>query len=162
MAGDLFDSQRVRPETIQALYQVLEELEAEVFLSPGNHDPYTKVSPTINSPGPATFTFSPPSPPSGWSCPSWGRGVRRSVYRLLSDGQPPGRAPRPGGRAGRLRLFPRRPRLGPQPLRPHPPERDRRVGPRLFGPGPPPHRQRPAPGGQNLVRLARLPGGAGL
>lgn len=45
LAGDLFDSQRVRPETIQALYQVLEELEAEVFLSPGNHDPYTKVSP---------------------------------------------------------------------------------------------------------------------
>ena len=41
LAGDLFDSQRVRPETIQALYQVLEELEAEVFLSPGNHDPYT-------------------------------------------------------------------------------------------------------------------------
>ena len=45
LAGDLFDSQRVRPETIQALYQVLEELEAEVFLSPGNHDPHTKVSP---------------------------------------------------------------------------------------------------------------------
>ena len=45
LAGDLFDSQRVRPETIQALYQVLEELEAEVFLSPGNHDPYTPDSP---------------------------------------------------------------------------------------------------------------------
>ena len=45
LAGDLFDGQRARPETVQALYQVLEELEAEVFLSPGNHDPYSPTSP---------------------------------------------------------------------------------------------------------------------
>lgn len=45
LAGDLFDGQRARPETVQALYQVLEELEAEVFLAPGNHDPYSPASP---------------------------------------------------------------------------------------------------------------------
>lgn len=45
LAGDLFDGQRARPETVQLLYQVLEEIEAEVFLSPGNHDPWTPASP---------------------------------------------------------------------------------------------------------------------
>ena len=45
LCGDLFDSQRVRPETLQALHQVLEEMEAPVFLTPGNHDPYTDASP---------------------------------------------------------------------------------------------------------------------
>ena len=45
LAGDLFDGQRARPETFQALYQVLEELEAEIFLAPGNHDPYSPTSP---------------------------------------------------------------------------------------------------------------------
>lgn len=45
LCGDLFDGQRARPETFQALYQVLEELEAEIFLAPGNHDPYSPTSP---------------------------------------------------------------------------------------------------------------------
>ena len=45
LAGDLFDGPRTRPETVQALYQTLEELEAEIFLSPGNHDPWTPGSP---------------------------------------------------------------------------------------------------------------------
>lgn len=45
LAGDLFDSQRVRPETVQTLYETLEEVEAAVFISPGNHDPYTAASP---------------------------------------------------------------------------------------------------------------------
>ena len=52
LAGDLFDGQRARPETVQALYQVLEELEAEVFLSPGNHDPYSPTSPYGKFPRP--------------------------------------------------------------------------------------------------------------
>ncbi len=45
LSGDLFDSQRARPETLQLLQQGLEEIEAPVFLSPGNHDPYTSTSP---------------------------------------------------------------------------------------------------------------------
>ena len=45
LSGDLFDGQRARPETLQALFQVLEELDAQVFLAPGNHDPYSPTSP---------------------------------------------------------------------------------------------------------------------
>ena len=45
LAGDLFDSQRVRPETLELLQETLEGLEAQVFISPGNHDPYTPSSP---------------------------------------------------------------------------------------------------------------------
>ncbi len=45
LAGDLFDSQRVRPETLELLQDTLEGLEAQVFISPGNHDPYTASSP---------------------------------------------------------------------------------------------------------------------
>lgn len=45
LAGDLFDGQRARPETLQILYHTLEDLDAEVFLSPGNHDPWTPGSP---------------------------------------------------------------------------------------------------------------------
>jgi DNA repair exonuclease SbcCD nuclease subunit len=45
LSGDLFDGQRARPETLQILYHILEELETEVFLSPGNHDPWTPGSP---------------------------------------------------------------------------------------------------------------------
>ena len=53
LCGDLFDSQRVRPETLQALHQVLEEMEAPVFLAPGNHDPYTDASPYGKFPWPS-------------------------------------------------------------------------------------------------------------
>lgn len=45
LAGDLFDSQRVLPETIQVLRQELEQIPAAIFLAPGNHDPYTDASP---------------------------------------------------------------------------------------------------------------------
>ena len=45
LAGDLFDGQRARPETLQILYHTLEEMDAEVFLAPGNHDPWTPGSP---------------------------------------------------------------------------------------------------------------------
>ena len=45
LAGDLFDGHRARPETVQILYHTLEELNAEVFLAPGNHDPWTPGSP---------------------------------------------------------------------------------------------------------------------
>lgn len=45
LSGDLFDSQRVLPETIQVLRQELEQIPAAIFLAPGNHDPYTDASP---------------------------------------------------------------------------------------------------------------------
>ena len=63
LAGDLFDSQRVRPETVQILYETLEDLEAQVFISPGNHDPYTAASPYARLTWPShVHIFSSPYP----------------------------------------------------------------------------------------------------
>ena len=45
LSGDLFDGQRARPETLQTLYHTLDDLDAEIFLAPGNHDPWTSGSP---------------------------------------------------------------------------------------------------------------------
>ena len=45
LAGDLLDSRRVYPETLEELHQVLGSIPAEIFLSPGNHDPYVPDSP---------------------------------------------------------------------------------------------------------------------
>lgn len=45
LTGDLFDGARVYPETIKAFREMLEGISAEIFLSPGNHDPYTPTSP---------------------------------------------------------------------------------------------------------------------
>lgn len=45
LPGDLFDGQRVCPETIQALTQALADIPAPVLLAPGNHDCYHAGSP---------------------------------------------------------------------------------------------------------------------
>lgn len=45
LAGDLFDGERVYPETIEQLKTALEKMDCPVFISPGNHDPYTARSP---------------------------------------------------------------------------------------------------------------------
>lgn len=63
LSGDLFDRQRARPETLQALYQTLQELDAAIFLAPGNHDPYTQTSPYRKLSWPAhVHLFSSPDP----------------------------------------------------------------------------------------------------
>lgn len=45
LAGDLFDGEQVYPETIERLKRALERIGCPVFISPGNHDPYTVRSP---------------------------------------------------------------------------------------------------------------------
>lgn len=45
LSGDLFDGERVFPETLERLREVLEGLPCSVFIAPGNHDPFTPVSP---------------------------------------------------------------------------------------------------------------------
>lgn len=123
LAGDLFDGQRARPETVQALYQVLEELEAEVFLSPGNHDPYSPTSPYGKFPWPDHVHIFTQAAPARVEVPQLGGGgLRQCLYLPLPDGQPPGRLPRPGGGPGRFRLLSWGPLLRPQPLRPHHPQ----------------------------------------
>lgn len=63
LSGDLFDGQRARPETLRVLYELLDELDAEVFLSPGNHDPYVDTSPYGKLQWPShVHIFSSPTP----------------------------------------------------------------------------------------------------
>ena len=45
LAGDLFDGEHVYPETIEQLKSAIEKISCPVFISPGNHDPYTFRSP---------------------------------------------------------------------------------------------------------------------
>lgn len=41
LTGDIFDSKRVSRNTILSLIAILKNFKGEVFISPGNHDPYT-------------------------------------------------------------------------------------------------------------------------
>ncbi len=45
LAGDLFDSDLVYRETAELLREVLGQLRAQVFIAPGNHDPWSPQSP---------------------------------------------------------------------------------------------------------------------
>lgn len=45
LPGDLFDGERVHPETIEALAQALRDMAVPVFIAPGNHDYYHSRSP---------------------------------------------------------------------------------------------------------------------
>ena len=45
LAGDLFDGEQVYPETVERLQNALERMGCPVFISPGNHDPFTARSP---------------------------------------------------------------------------------------------------------------------
>ncbi len=45
LSGDLFDTQQVFPETVDALRRVLGQLPCPVFISPGNHDYWSTRSP---------------------------------------------------------------------------------------------------------------------
>lgn len=88
LAGDLFDGQRTRPETVQTLYQVLEELEAEVFLAPGNHDPYADDAPYGKFPWPDHVHIFTTSTPQRVALPRLGAvvygGAFTSAYRMDS------------------------------------------------------------------------------
>lgn len=45
LAGDLFDGERIYPETVERLRQALAAMACPVFIAPGNHDPCTPRSP---------------------------------------------------------------------------------------------------------------------
>ena len=45
LSGDLFDGERVYPETIELLQGALKRMRCPVFISPGNHDPFVPKSP---------------------------------------------------------------------------------------------------------------------
>ena len=45
LAGDVFDGERVYPETLESLRAALERMACPVVIAPGNHDPYTAHGP---------------------------------------------------------------------------------------------------------------------
>ena len=45
LAGDLFDSDRIYRETAEMLREALGSIRAKVFIAPGNHDPWSPLSP---------------------------------------------------------------------------------------------------------------------
>lgn len=45
LSGDLFDSERVYQETAEMLLDTLRDLRIRVFIAPGNHDPFSPLSP---------------------------------------------------------------------------------------------------------------------
>ena len=47
LPGDLFDGERVFPETVERLKDALKKMECPVFIAPGNHDPYVRFSPYV-------------------------------------------------------------------------------------------------------------------
>lgn len=52
LSGDLFDGERVYPETLEALREALARMACPVFIAPGNHDPFTPHSPYAVRPWP--------------------------------------------------------------------------------------------------------------
>ena len=52
LSGDLFDGERVYPETVERLKAALARMRCPVFIAPGNHDPYTVRSPYALQPWP--------------------------------------------------------------------------------------------------------------
>lgn len=83
LSGDLFDGQRARPETLQILYQTLEDLEADIFLSPGNHDPWSPGSPYGKLTWPDhVHIFSSPAP-ARVELPRLGAAVYGSAFTSL-------------------------------------------------------------------------------
>ncbi len=45
LAGDIFDAYPIRPETAESFLRDLKRAKMPVFITPGNHDPYTSESP---------------------------------------------------------------------------------------------------------------------
>lgn len=88
LSGDLLDGQRARPETMQALYHVLGEIEGEVFLAPGNHDPWMEGCPYERLTWPENVHIFSKSTPTRVELPRLGcvvyGGAFRTPYRMDS------------------------------------------------------------------------------
>lgn len=69
LSGDLLDGDRVYRETADALSEALGRIPARIFLSPGNHDPYTPLSPYAQPIWPDNVHIFTSSVPQGISLP---------------------------------------------------------------------------------------------
>ena len=94
LAGDIFDGALVCPETVQALDEAFARCPAEVFIAPGNHDPYTADSPWSKVRWPENVhVFTGPMEPVTLperSCRVWGAAFRAREARELLRPVPAG------------------------------------------------------------------------
>jgi DNA repair exonuclease SbcCD nuclease subunit len=80
LTGDLFDAKRIYPETLEALREALASIPAMVFLSPGNHDPYTDKSPYARLTWPANVHIFETEEVSAYPLPHLGCTVYGSAF----------------------------------------------------------------------------------
>lgn len=97
LAGDLFDGERVYPETLEALDRALASMDCPVFIAPGNHDPFTPLSPYACRTWPDNvYIFREPRLTAvdlpGRNCVVWGGAFTASEQRemLLTGFSAPG------------------------------------------------------------------------
>lgn len=72
LSGDLFDRQRLRPETMEQLYDCFESLDIPIFIAPGNHDPCLTTSPYRTKPWPSNVHIFTQDSPQRTALPELG------------------------------------------------------------------------------------------
>jgi len=81
LSGDLFDRQRLRPETMEQLYDCFESLDIPIFLAPGNHDPCLATSPYRTRPWPDNVHIFTQDSPQRMALPELGVVVYGAAFR---------------------------------------------------------------------------------
>ncbi|MCC8121292.1 MAG: DNA repair exonuclease [Oscillospiraceae bacterium] len=80
LAGDLLDGERVYAETVETLTDILGRIEIPVLIAPGNHDPFTSVSPYARTPWPDNVTIFSSGTPRGVKLPGCGAVVYGAAF----------------------------------------------------------------------------------
>ena len=156
LAGDLFDGERVFPETLERLKAALASMGCPVFIAPGNHDPYTPHSPYAATDWPENVHIFRSEAIESVLLPDLACVVHGA------DEPASGRLFRSRGRQDPSSLPPRRCGRPIQPLRPHPAGAFVRQRCLLCGSGARPSVQRRPAGRRHLLGLSRLSGGPGI
>ena len=148
LAGDLFDGERVFPETLERLKAALASMGCPVFIAPGNHDPYTPHSPYAATDWPENVHIFRSEAIESVLLPDLACVVHGAAFTSPERTSPP--------------LAPRRCGRPIQPLRPHPAGAFVRQRCLLCGSGARPSVQRRPAGRRHLLGLSRLSGGPGI
>ena len=98
LPGDLFDGERVYPETIRALARALEEMAVPVLIAPGNHDYYHGKSPYAAVSWPDNVHIFTQPELQAFELPRLNCVVHGCAFTA-----PPAVRPRRGGTGGKLR-----------------------------------------------------------
>lgn len=80
LAGDLLDGERVYAETVEALTDILGRIKIPVLIAPGNHDPFTPLSPYARVAWPDNVTVFSSGMPRGVELPGCGAVVYGAAF----------------------------------------------------------------------------------